>query len=262
MINFLKRLLAGERLAEPVLSPPGFIQPRIATIDPAEITEVATPAPQPDVERFSDLSDRAFVLVYRDVAGVVTERRVICRVVYEVEGVRYMQAHCLERNAPRCFRIDRIRELYCGVEGVLLGAPNVVLSPFGLSAVRPTRNHMPTAIERRVRNGVRLLMTLARCDGHLHPNELLIVERFVDAAMPANSPDAVKAAIKAYAHRLAPSFETFLDVANVALKPDKRGALLLASARDLIGSDGKISEEERALIADLESLMSRKAEAI
>ena len=259
MKNFLRRLFAGERLSEPALRPPGFIQPRIAALDPMEICEAPARPPPKRTWSGSDLADRAFVLVYCAANGAESERRVICRVVYEANGVGYMQAHCLERDAPRCFRIDRIRELYCGIGGDLLGPPASVLVPFGINAIRPSRNHQLSNIERRVRRGVRVLMTLARSDGRLHPAEMAVVERYVEAAMPARTEPATKAAIVEYARRLAPSFESFADCARAALKPDKRGTLLIEAARELIGADGEVSPDEGALISDLEHLLAMQA---
>lgn len=262
MLNQIRRAVFGEPVAPPPLQTPGF---RGAHLPPEDLDPAPPPpeiAPLDPVDSVLDgLVNRPFVIVYTDAQGQGSERRIVTREVYRAGGQVYLKAVCLERSAPRTFRVDRIREVYCGVTGEDLGRADRVFVPWAERDVpRPSRGdpgpgdgvilRAPSPSQIAVRFAVRVLMTVARSDGDVHPGEMAVVERFLDAA-GADS-EAERADVLDFAFHQAPSPATFrqdfMMVASLA-----RGALphLIEAVGEVVAADGVLAEEESELMAHL-----------
>lgn len=247
MLHIFKKLFAGEAVAlvEPVLTPPGFSGARLPEVD---VEEPAPPAPSVPDEVAEALKNRAFVIVYVDTSGNESERRIMCREVYPSGGKTYVQAICLERRAPRLFRVDRIEAVYCGVTGEDLGAADLVFVSWG--AERPVRRPpQPDPAVTAARRALRVLATLARCDGSVHPSEERVIEAFLDVNLPASLGASVRSELLDYGLRLAPHFGTFADSFDQLIEASPRlvPAVLMA-AIDVAEADGHWHPEEMEAI--------------
>lgn len=242
MLQIIKRLFAGGAAIEPVLTPPGFEAPKLPAVDHEEESQALEKSGAQAVEE-SALANRAFVIAYVDASGAESERRIICRQVYLSGGKTYVQAVCLERQAARSFRVDRITEVYCGVSGEDLGSASLL---FVGEVERPQR--APPRTNPAVLSGRRalqILVTLARCDGQVHPSEVRVIEHFLDTNLSGRTTIEERASLVDYGMRLAPSFGTFvrtfermLEIDSVLVGP------VLQAAIDVAEADGYWHPEE------------------
>lgn len=253
MLDFLRRLANGEVVPSPAVVPLGF---RGATLP--DVDDIA-PAPEGASIAPSELAGRGFVIVYTDAAGARSERRIICRNVYTAEGRRYLEATCLERHAPRCFRVDRIEEAYCGITGEELGAPLAVFAAMEHRVVGPRfsrTNPVPEGRDperlywyERVRAASRVLMAIARCDGRVHDNEDTRILAFIGEMAARHDLPAYQ--IAGWARRLAPDFDTFMDAFALVCTEPKFTLEVVQTAIDVAAADGRWRDEEVNLIEDL-----------
>lgn len=204
MFGNLIDALRGRPAREAVIEPPGFKGPALPADDADKPPEARPDSSDPAGHA---TAREAFVIVYTDSAGAPSERRIVCHEVYSADSLIYLRARCLERRASRTFRVDRIREVYCGVTGEDLGAPSAVFVPTGVRAAkpRPDRNYQ------RLMRAIVVLMTVARADGRLHPAEADVLWRFIDQNAPVGWPIDERTGLKEKALRLAPSVTDFRD---------------------------------------------------
>lgn len=243
MLHIIKKLFSGEPVAleEPVLTPPGFAGPRLPEVDPDDEPGASEGAILVDV---SALANRAFVIGYVDSSGNQSERRIICREVYPSGGRAYLQAICLERQAPRSFRVDRISEVYCGVTGEDLGPAEKVFIVWG--AERPVRRPpQPNPAVANARRALQILATLARCDGHVHPAEEKVIKAFLQDHLPNGTPQSTRSELLDYGLRLAPSFGTFVATfEQMLVESEPQVRAVLQGAIDVAEADGHWHPEE------------------
>lgn len=247
MLHIFKKLFAGEPVTviEPVMTPPGFSGARLPDFDDEEEVPAAPDLPNDAAEA---LKNRAFVIVYVDTSGNESERRIMCREVYPSGGKTYVQAICLERRAPRLFRVDRIEQVYCGVTGEDLGEPSVVFVSWG--AERPVRRPpQPDPAITAARRALRVLATLARCDGAVHPSEDRVIRAFLDESLPTGVSAKERAELLDYGLRLAPSYGSFVDSFEQLLETSPRLVpAVLVAAIDVAEADGHWHPEEMEAI--------------
>jgi hypothetical protein len=140
----------GDRRVTP--STPAGRTPLVRTAEP----------PAPAGERDHSSSWTAY-LCYIDADGEPSERRFTCHSIGGFEFATHVSGFCHERQAPRMFRVDRIRELVCADSGECFDAS----THFDL-----LRETGALRVEDKVLADVaRLLVFLARCDGEYHPME-------------------------------------------------------------------------------------------
>lgn len=233
MFSGIMDALRGRQAVDRPLTPPGFSGAVLPVVDADEgggaVADISGP------ER------RAFIITYRDASGGRSERRIICHGVYEAEGLTYVRARCLERQASRTFRVDRISAVYCGVTGEDLGRSSVIFAATELRAATPKPDDMTAGLQR----ATAVLMTLARSDGRLHPKEADVVWRFVDTAAPLGFSRADRSSIQERALRLAPMPSAFLDDLLAILRwTPLLVEPLLHSSVELAEADGRVAPEE------------------
>jgi tellurite resistance protein len=246
VIPFIGRLTRGEYIPEPAMKPAGFKGPRLPEADviPHPESVVADAAASERVRQ------RAFVIHYRDHAGQLSERRIVGLELFEADGALYLRARCLERQALRAFRIDRIETIRSGVTGEDLGPPQEL---FREALAHPVRRSQSTRAA--VRHALRALMTVARADGEVSPPELDVLEVFLEMALPDAS-EADLAGLLDYAAGLAPSFETFLHaVDEVCMADPKLAELMAGTALTLAQAHGAIDADEADLVADMTQIL-------
>ena len=110
-------------------------------------------------------------LRYVDASGEESERRFTCVCIEGFGEATRVKGYCHERKAYRTFRVDRIAELVCAETGELFEAvPHFELLRMtgALLVTDPVLTHV-----------ARMLVFLARCDGHYHPLERNALEQHV-----------------------------------------------------------------------------------
>ncbi|MGA0599575.1 WYL domain-containing protein [Caulobacter sp. KR2-114] len=246
VIPFIGRLSRGETLPEPGLTPQGFEGPHLPEADVIPHPENGADHPAAS----EAVGQRAFVIRYRDHAGQVSARRIVALEVFEADGGAFLKARCVERQALRNFRVDRIEAIAHGVTGEDLGPPDEI---FRQALAHPVRRS-PSA-RAAVRYALRALMTVARADGVVSEDELDVIEVFLEMALPDASEEDI-AGLVDYAAGLAPSFETFLHaVDEVALADAKLAEIMAGAALTLAKAHGSVEADEADLVDDMAMIL-------
>ncbi|MEX1109652.1 MAG: hypothetical protein WEC00_12115 [Dongiaceae bacterium] len=115
----------------------------------------------------------------------------------------------------------------------------------------------------RCRDGLRVLMFLARCDGHLHPAEMAVVDGYIAERSDLDSDDTrALAHLRRFAERLYPTPDCFVASARRLARPNAGSThlmLVAESARALIEADGEIGEREFSAGLELADILREMA---
>jgi hypothetical protein len=190
------------------------------------------------------------------------------------EGNVYLRAFCFERGEPRTFRLDRVARIIDG-DGVVHDDPGaffrdelrIEVGQPSLPPAEPaptTDRRAPPAVpvekpgqaqRRAARDGLRVLVALARSDGLLHSAEAEVVLDYIGAvcaaaAVPCATDD--RNALAAYVRRQRPGSDVLDEcLARLETAPPSAQALLLAHAERLILADGHRHEAEEEVLAGI-----------
>jgi hypothetical protein len=292
--NLLPLAQAGAPVGRDEPSGDAALEPALASEErPAATAKRRSRARQ--AEGFGEVLDDdvyglTFAIEYESASGDFSRRRIMLRAVsVRDDGVVFLRALCFERNALRCFRLDRVQSII-DADGVIhedaaaflrdelrlsIPAPSggadatasaATASP-GPPAVNDARSEAPGAekpgmAQRRVaRDGLRVLCALGRADGLLHPAEVEVVLDYIEAACrAANEPCGAedRAALAPYVRRQRPG----LDVLEACLQRIEAGdeaarSLLLDYAERLIAADGEEHDAELRLLAQMRQSASQ-----
>lgn len=257
----------AETARQPPPTPPGFV-PKIERQDSDDMLGTA--------EEPGDVAGIPLAIVYCDAKGATTKRRVTCRRIDDRGDVIYLQARCHERKAYRTFRFDRIAEIVDWRTGEVIDPPARFLEMADAwsaaedeaAEARRAVADAKTADQRRAmgrcRDGIRVLMFLARCDGEFHPLEREVVADYCTARLAGHEDmlaiDADIAKIMTYADRQYPDADLFLKAARQIFGKASAGRhvrLILDSASRLIDADGVVAQEEFDFGLELRELARR-----
>jgi hypothetical protein len=268
--------LLGGRVASAKIPPPNGIDglppllPSEADAGDMVVSEIA----EDDLDTIAGL---ALLIEYVDASGRRSRRRITCRSVQESEeGSLYLQAHCHERNALRHFRLDRIENVTDLRTGEIHdNATEFVrkIESFELFSDATLSNDNSELIERdrkraygRCRDGIRILVFLARCDGDYHQNERAIIADYIRSRcngygeMEALEYDVEE--LLRYADRQYPNTQLFGKAIRRIAEAGVTGRhirLLLDHTAQLIDADGEISPEEFEFAVELKNLIGEYA---
>ena len=231
-----------------------------------------------------DIYGLTFTIEYQAADGEVSRRRIMLRTISQRDdGATFLQALCFERNALRSFRLDRVIRVIDG-DGEVFEDPRAFLRdelrvrlPEGASApaprATPLRANDPvpspairpeeapgTAQRRCARDGLRVLVALARSDGQLHPAEVVVVLDYIGETcrrFGIGCGDQDREALGAYLRRQRPGLDVLegcLDRLDAASAEEK--ALLLDFADRLIDADGERHEAEHRLVSEVRAAIA------
>jgi len=187
----------------------------------------------------------AMAIDYVDAEGQESRRRVTVHRVQEQPNDLLLACYCHERRAPRHFKGSQIRAIFDPDTGQMVDERSAIAEH--LSALRSLlpgsvafAGNEPAAA---VRAAINVLLFLARCDGHEHPEETTVLLDFMDyhAAPPGLDTTAAEALLR----RLHPDpilFENSL--ALLERKSPSMLTMVARSARRLVDADGRIVPEE------------------
>lgn len=179
-------------------------------------------------------------ICYEDAKGEITERRIAVRRIEGYGKANAISAWCFERKAHRRFLVSGIRELICAETGEVLDAQ----SHFDKLA----QQGVVESLDKSLADLVTILVFLARCDGHFHPNEQAAIDRAIQEHMMTFGGDAKqsKAAMKR-ALQLAPDGKDFMLALDRIGKHARRALLadlILDASEEVIEADGQTAGEE------------------
>lgn len=205
---------------------------------------------KPDTETAGHeaITGSQIVIEYRDGKGQQSTRRITCRRIETRGGVRYLSAFCLERNALRAFRADRIVAIIDPATGEVHSPGTVWLLRFSDDETSASGWRFGLSPQQfsHLTAGLNVLTFLARCDGNWHELEREAVEQF--AAIWWMRAE-VRAefdidAIGRHATRLGPDPETFaLAVEHCGADPVLR-RIIAQHAAAVIDADGRHHPKE------------------
>jgi uncharacterized tellurite resistance protein B-like protein len=253
-VSWIGRAQRGESIENPVLTPSGF-EAKLGNADPDDTIPPINQKLAPP--KGQDRDGRSFIIEYRDSTNKVSERRVTVSYIYKSGVYGYVMALCHERKAMRTFRLDRVVGLYSAITGEALQPIRVHLRPLWSRAPvaegSAGSERSLTINMKPLRAAMRVLMTLARCDGHTHSLEVKVVKDFINEIAPRfNLGDSEILELAAYARYLGPNLTDFEKDLRQAFSLKGYSAFALVQyARLLIVADKKLANEEFLMIGDL-----------
>ena len=242
--------------------------------------------PATGAERIDDdLFGISFAIEYVDSRGGISHRRVTMHDAWRgKDDIVYLRCLCHERKAARTFRFDRIRHVI-DIDGVVhqpalyfADELQIDLPPEAadssaekepdlhvdkssvpkaiVTAPPPDAAEKPGLVQRRVaRDGIRLLIGLARSDGELHPAELEIVLDYVEGRCEREGvgfTDSDRHTLVGYLKRQHPTVDVLqqcLDRMDQESNVEQRHFAVAALA--LAKADGVEDEAEFAMLRQL-----------
>ena len=253
-VSWIGRAQRGESIENPVLTPSGF-ERKLSDTDPDDTIPPKNKKHAPP--KGQDNDGRTFIIEYTDSTKKVSERRVTVSYIYKSGAYGYVMALCHERKAMRTFRLDRVIGLYSAITGEVLEPIRVHLRPLWsrVPVAERAASSRPnlTVNMKPLRAAMRVLMTLARCDGHTHSLEVRVVKDFINEIAPRfNLGDSEILELAAYARYLGPNLTDFeKDLRQAFLMKGYSAYALVRYARLLILADKKLANEEFLMIGDL-----------
>ena len=199
------------RTQRPIL-PPSEFKPSGPRLDGAELLEKDR-GETPPTWSAQPISGRRLIIRYTASNGVNSERQVICRNIAMRGGEPYLSAHCLFRDAPRVFRIDRITAAIDPTTGEVFEPAESLFAMFAPDIVTSSRLHYglhPRAFA-DFNAALNVLAFVARCDGRWHALEGEAIADFTASFWLRAEIDAPldETEVARHAARLAPDPETF-----------------------------------------------------
>lgn len=175
-------------------------------------------------------------------------RLINCRRFKMIGEIGHVIAICETANAYREFRCDRIAHVFDVTTGERLGDGDF-FARFAVNQQRDRATNWGLAVGRRTTlvAGLNILAFMARCDGHWHPLESDIIERFVCSMWLQNEWDGDPPidTIVAHAQRVAPTSGDFFEALGAYARGKPRVARIMRRAvGELIAADGVICAAE------------------
>jgi hypothetical protein len=237
-----------------------------------------------DIKRVDDdLWGVTFAIEYIDAKGDSSHRRVTLHDIYVSDaGVIYLSCLCHERKAKRTFRFDRVQSII-DMDGVI-HEPQVFFTnelcvslPMADAAHNTPKRERDTpkakpprpaekpgmAQRRAARDGLRVLVALARSDGLLHPEEVEVNLQYIGhkaerAGLPMTEEDCV--ALTGYLRRQYPSSEVLEEcLGRLEQESVEEQQLLVRSAIALMDADGVQDGAEFDLLMEIQQRLETAA---
>ncbi|MEM6681357.1 MAG: WYL domain-containing protein [Pseudomonadota bacterium] len=255
MIELFKKLGRGHRI------PPKSHNAEISVPEQdADDTLLESAAEAPISEGFavSDCGGMANVIAYKDSKNQISERRVTFLQIAAKKHQFYLSAYCHERSAYRSFRCDRIMHCVDPETGEIRDDFfDYMAETFGVDRDRWLSGQQDAALD-KCKDGIRILVFLARCDGEYHPLEKQVIADYIDERCSYLSLSGDVASILRFAERSAPYDDTFYGAVDAIMEEDSRDhtKLIVSKAIRLVEADGRITDEEHSWLTALHQDLS------
>ncbi len=219
-------------------------------------------------ERLSPIGDNAagtvFGIEYVNASGERSVRRIRFHRLYADGEMYYLRAFCFERGANRTFRLDRVQSVF-DMDGVIHDDIQVFFAELGVDAEVPEiekttpepRVEKPgMAARRAARDGLRLLVGLARADGFLHDEEIEVLKQYIAHRAEHDGVfvnDNDLAALDGYLRRQHPSGEVLSRCLEaLEAEPANLQRLFVVHAMALADADGVQHGAEFEMLMELQ----------
>lgn len=209
---------------------------------PAPAAQSAAVAPR------DDLSGTQVEIEYVDSRQQTSVRRVVCLRLEARGGLSYLHTRCLERRAPRVFRVDRIASLIDPVTGEIHQPGGLWLAQFGADFVSdaPFRYGLSPTQYADFNAGLTVLAFIARCDGRWHDLEGEAIEAFASAFWIRSELTVPfdEQAILRHAARLGPDAESLLDALDRCAANPVLRKIICRHVEAVVNADGQRHPKE------------------
>jgi tellurite resistance protein len=202
-----------------------------------------------------ELSGMTIGIEHVDVDGSVSRRWATIVTTAEVDGQNRLLCHCFASEGLRSFRVDRVINLF-DEHGETFD-----VREFLLLKVPPTKARTGGGAYRSaVRDGLRVLIAVARADGHLDAEEvdaIMDYARAEGARKGVTEDEAALAELRRYIERLQPSGSVVAScIDRLANEDEQTQKNLLAYLAKVVRADGILDSSE----AELERLIAERLE--
>ena len=192
---------------------------------------------------------------YRDENDNISKRWVsIIKFANSFAGYRSIRGFCFMREDLRTFRIDRIVNLF-NENGQTYDMADI----FNIVDKKDNEDAYHSIIETKhwplLRDGLRVLIAVARSDGYMHPKEVLVITDYIKQeaerfGFPLNNNDILN--LEAYINKQQPSGEVVTTcLERLAASDDQTQDIISEFLQKTIYADGVLAVEEIELSAKI-----------
>ena len=200
-----------------------------------------------------DLVGTSWFIVYRDSKGEESQRRITVMGFKEGSSGRSVMAMCHERKAWRQFIVSRIDAVTDIETSELIEPPSRVFGAAGAPAAKAPPRPEAQAHARfmtEARDGLRVLILLARSDGRMCAAEEDILIGFAEETAAAHGLDYDRAKLIAWARKQTP--DAALGATSLRRMAERHSDLALPGLAkhmaEMISADRVVTSEEAALL--------------
>lgn len=207
-----------------------------------------------------------FTIDYFGPTGVASTRTITVNEMVQGSQCIFLDAYCHATKRNRSFRLDRIRTIY-DLDGQTHSDPTKYIADIMMvdaktlskAVAANAAQEKPHLARAMLRDEVRVLMAIARADGHLHAKESEIVNKYLDWRLKSEKLALSKdemAKLLYYVRNVNPTDKLvaqaleMIEHNQVALRP------LVKACREVVKADGVIDEREEAALADIERALA------
>jgi hypothetical protein len=219
--------------------------------------ETSAPEMFVDADGTVPIDDVFVAIEYRDSRGVLSRRRITMIKLTPGTEAPHLSAICHERRAFRQFRLDRIQR-FIDLNGEVID-PRDFWNSIGINvaAISGGGDHSTgQKLRDQFRPALSVLVTLSKCDGFMHPDEIVSILTYVsDEALEIREPcnDAALAELEMLLPKMRPRLSSvkanYLEIQEFNERRKNRFA---RAVREVILADDRIAVEESDLAEKLE----------
>ena len=204
-----------------------------------------------------ELSGMTIGIEHVDAGGSVSRRWATIVATAEVDGHSRLLCHCFNSEGLHSFRMDRVINLF-DEDGETFD-----VREFLLLKASPTKARTGGGSYRSViRNGLRVLIAVARADGHLDAEEVDVImdyARAEGARKGVTEDEAALAELRRHIERLQPSGSVVTSCIDRLTNEDEETQdNLLAYLAKVVRADGVLDSSE----AEIERLITKRLERV
>lgn len=204
-----------------------------------------------------------YVIAYTDEAEQLSVRRISAkRVLESTQGKIYIRGYCFERQEPRCFKLEFISRLMDAETGELIDDPHEhFIDRLNDDMAAAQEQRAWTMANKRVKDGARILVFLARCDGQFSLEEREPIRRYIRKCCEEAIGDEIEPEkldrLMDWAVKQAPDYSLFAECVHKIWAPRAskwHQNLIMAGIRDVLDADGVLANEEVEFFLELQAL--------
>jgi tellurite resistance protein len=204
-----------------------------------------------------ELSGMTIGIEHVDADGSVSRRWATIVATAEVDGHNRLLCHCFMSEGLRSFRMDRVINLF-DEHGETFDVREFLLLKASPTKARTGGGSYRSA----VRDGLRVLLAVARADGHLDAKEVDVImdyARAEGARKGVTEDEAALAELRRYIERLQPSGSVVTAcIDRLTNEGEETQDNLLAYLAKVVRADGVLDSSE----AELERLIAKRLERV